>query len=133
MLYCSNSYYWLKKENFIVLLQHYLLTTFNTILCQWPISPDKQWTFYQTTQYFKDVVRKLSLMIIFWVSSIVDMERGCTKNSALVSDQKTFSFQRKLNLNFTQKKLFCKSVMCKRVVAKFEAGFCPLYWVSSGG
>ena len=59
MLYCSNLYYWLKKENFIVLLQHYLLTTFNTILCQWPISPDKQWTFYQTTQYFKDVVRKL--------------------------------------------------------------------------
>ena len=73
------------------------------------------------------------LMIIFWVSSIVDMERGCTKNSALVSDQKTFSFQRKLNLNFTQKKLFCQSVMCKRVVAKFEAGFCPLYWVTSGG
>ena len=23
------------------------------------ISPDMQWTFYQTTQYFKDVVRKL--------------------------------------------------------------------------
>ena len=73
-------------------------------------------------------------LMIFWgVSNIGAMQRGCMKNTALVLDQKNFSFHRKVNLNFTQKKLFCQSVMCKRVVAKFEAGFCPLYWVSSGG
>ena len=43
------------------------------------------------------------------------------KNAALVLDQKTFSFTRKVNLNFTQ------SVVYKRVAVKLEARFCPLY------
>jgi len=55
------------------------------------------------------------------------------KNAALVLDQKTFSFQRKLNFNFTQKNFFCQNCVCKMVDPKFETGFWPLYWVSSGG
>ena len=47
------------------------------------------------------------------------------KNAALVLDQKTFSFTRKVNLNFTQ------SVVYKRVAVKLEARFCPLYSIRS--
>ena len=61
------------------------------------------------------------------------MQRGCMKNAALVLAQKTFSFQRKLNFNFTQKNFFCQNCVCKMVDPKFETGFWPLYWVSSGG
>ena len=53
------------------------------------------------------------LMIIHRVSSIGEMQRGCMKNAALVLDQKTFSFQRKLNLNFRQKNFFIK-ILCVR-------------------
>ena len=61
------------------------------------------------------------------------MQRGCMKNAALVLAQKTFSIQRKLNFNFTQKNFFCQNCVCKMVDPKFETGFWPLYWVSSGG
>ena len=61
------------------------------------------------------------------------MQRGCMKNAALVLAQKTFSFQRKLNFNFTQKNFFYQNCECKMVEPKFETGFWPLYWVSSGG
>ena len=53
------------------------------------------------------------------------------KNAALVLDQKTFSFTRKVNLNFTQKNFFCQSVVYKRVAVKLEARFCPLYSIRS--
>ena len=53
------------------------------------------------------------LMMFFGVSNIVAMLRGCMKNAALVLDQMTFSFQRKFNLNFTQKNLFIK-ILCVR-------------------
>ena len=53
------------------------------------------------------------LMIIQRVSIIGEMQRGCMKNAALVLDQMTFSFQRKLNLNFTQKNFFIK-ILCVR-------------------
>ena len=65
------------------------------------------------------------LMIIFGVSNIGAMLRGCMKNAALVLDQKTFSFQRKLN--FTQKNFFYQNCECKMVEPKFETGFWPLY------
>ena len=52
-------------------------------------------------------------MIIHRVSSIEEMQRGCMKNAALVLDQKAFSFQRKLNLNFRQKNFFIK-ILCVR-------------------
>ena len=61
------------------------------------------------------------------------MQRRCMKNAALVLAQKTFSFQRKLNFSFTQKNFFCQNCVCKMVDPKFETGFWPLYWVSSGG
>ena len=61
------------------------------------------------------------------------MQRGCMKNAALVLAQKTFSIQRKLNFNFTQKNFFCQNCVCKMVDPKFETVFWPLYWVSSGG
>ena len=61
------------------------------------------------------------------------MQRGCMKNAALVLAQKTFSFQRKLNFNFTQKNFFPQNCVCKMVDPKFEPGFWQLYWVSSGG
>ena len=61
------------------------------------------------------------------------MQRGCMKNAALVLAQKTFPFQRKLNFDFTQKNFFCQNCVCKMVDPKFETGFWPLYWVSSGG
>ena len=61
------------------------------------------------------------------------MQRGCMKNAALVLDQKTFSFQRKLNLNFMQKNLYYQICACKVVEPMFETGFWPFYWVSSGG
>ena len=61
------------------------------------------------------------------------MQRGCMKNAALVLAQKTFSIQRKLNFSFTQKNFFCQNCVCKMVDPKFETGFWPLYWVSSGG
>ena len=61
------------------------------------------------------------------------MQRGCMKNAALVLAQNTFSFQRKLNFNFTKKNFFCQNCVCKMVDPKFETGFWPLYWVSSGG
>ena len=71
------------------------------------------------------------LMIIHRVSIIGEMQRGCMKNAALVLDQKTFSFQRKLNLNFMQKNFFYQSCVCKVVEPMFETGFWPFYWVSS--
>ena len=61
------------------------------------------------------------------------MQRGYRKNAALVLDQKTFSFQRKLNLNLRQKKFFYQSGVCKMVGPMFETGFWLFYWVSSGG
>ena len=61
------------------------------------------------------------------------MQRGCMKNAALVLDQKTFSFQRKLNFNFTQKNFFYQNCVCEMVEPKFETEFWPMYWVSSGG
>ena len=61
------------------------------------------------------------------------MQRGCMKNAALVLDQKTFSFQRKLNFNFTQKNFFYQNCVCEMVEPKFETKFWPMYWVSSGG
>ena len=73
------------------------------------------------------------LMIIHRVSSIGEMQRGCMKNAALVLDEKTFSFQRKLNFNFMQNNFFYQSCVCKMVEPMFETGFWPLYWVSSGG
>ena len=72
-------------------------------------------------------------MIIQRVSIIGEMQRGCMKNAALVLDQKTFSFQRKLNLNFTQKNFFIKNSVCKMVEPMFETGFWLFYWVSSSG
>ena len=62
-------------------------------------------------------------MIIFGVSNIGAMQRGCMKNAALVLDQKTFSFQRKLNFNFTQKKFLYQNFVCKMVEPMFESGF----------
>ena len=41
------------------------------------------------------------------------MQRGCMKNAALVLDEKTFSFQTKLNFNFMQNNFFIK-VVCAR-------------------
>ena len=73
------------------------------------------------------------LMIIFGVSNIGAMQRECMKNAALVLDQKTFSFQRKLNFNFMQNNFFYQSCVCKTVEPMFETGFWPFYWVSSGG
>ena len=61
------------------------------------------------------------------------MQRGCMETAALVLDQKTFSFHRKLNLNFMQKNFFYQSCVCKVVEPMFETGFWPFYWVSSGG
>ena len=61
------------------------------------------------------------------------MQRGCMKNAALVLDQKTSSFQRKLNFNFTQKNFFYQNCVCEMVEPKFETEFWPMYWVSSGG
>ena len=61
------------------------------------------------------------------------MQRGCMKNAALVLAQNTFSFQRKLNFNFTKKNFFCQNCVCNMVDQKFETGFWPLYWVSSVG
>ena len=61
------------------------------------------------------------------------MQRGCMKNAALVLDEKTFSFQRKLNFNFMQNNFFYKCCVCKMVEPMFETGFWPFYWVSSGG
>ena len=55
------------------------------------------------------------------------------KNAALVLDEKTFSFQRKLNFNFMQNNFFYQSCVCKMVEPMFETGFWSLYWVSSGG
>ena len=72
-------------------------------------------------------------MIIHRVSSIGEMQRGCMKNAALVLDEKTFSFQRKLNFNFMQNNFFYQCCVCKMVEPMFETGFWPLYWVSSGG
>ena len=43
------------------------------------------------------------------------MQRGCMKNAALVLDQTTSSFQRKLNFNFTQKNLFYQNCVCERL------------------
>ena len=61
------------------------------------------------------------------------MQRGCMKNAALVLAQKTFSIQRKLNFNFTQKNFFYQNCVCEMVEPKFETEFWPMYWVSSGG
>ena len=72
-------------------------------------------------------------MIIHRVSIIGEMQRGCMETAALVLDQKTFSFHRKLNLNFMQKNFFYQSCVCKVVEPMFETGFWPFYWVSSGG
>ena len=55
------------------------------------------------------------------------MQRGCMKNAALVLAQNTFSFQRKLNFNFTKKNFFCQNCVCKMVDPKFETGFWQLY------
>ena len=66
-------------------------------------------------------------MIIHRVSSIGEMQRGCMKNAALVLDQNAFSFQRKLNFNFTQKNFFSQNCVCKMVDPKFELGFWQLY------
>ena len=62
-------------------------------------------------------------MIIHRVLSIGEKQRGCMKNAALVLDQNTFSFQRKLNFNFTQKNFFYQNCECKMVEPKFETGF----------
>ena len=125
-------YYWLKKENFIVLLQQYLLTTFNTTLCYWPYSQTSSGHIPRKPNISKMLSESYYLMIIFGVSNIGAMQRGCMKNAALVLDQKTFFFPRKSILKFTQKKLFCQNCVCKRVGPRFDAGFCRLYWVSCG-
>ena len=102
-------------------------------MCQWPYcltcSGHIPWHHYIS----KMLSESYYLMIIHRVSIIGEMQRGCMETAALVLDQKTFSFHRKLNLNFMQKNFFYQSCVCKVVEPMFETGFWPFYWVSSGG
>ena len=102
-------------------------------MCQWPYcltcSGHIPWHHYIS----KMLLESYYLMIIHRVSIIGEMQRGCMETAALVLDQKTFSFHRKLNLNFMQKNFFYQSCVCKVVEPMFETGFWPFYWVSSGG
>ena len=102
-------------------------------MCQWPYcltcSGHIPWHHYIS----KMLSESYYLMIIHRVSIIGEMQRGCMETAALVLNQKTFSFHRKLNLNFMQKNFFYQSCVCKVVEPMFETGFWPFYWVSSGG
>ena len=102
-------------------------------MCQWPYSRKSSGHNPRKPNISKILSESYYLMIIHRVSSIGEMQRGCMKNAALVLDEKTFSFQRKLNFNFMQNNFFYQSCVCKMVEPMFETGFWPLYWVSSGG
>ena len=84
-----------------------------------------------TSQYFKDVVRKLlfddySKSFNYWGDAERMYEECCVGFRS-----KDLFLPEKIEFEFYTKEFLYQNFVCKMVEPMFETGFWPFYWVSS--
>ena len=97
------------------------------------IFPDMQRPYSLTSQYFKDVVRKLlfddySKSFNYWGDAERMYEECC-----IGFRSNDLFFPEKIEFEFYTKEFLYQNFVCKMVEPMFETGFWLFYWVSSSG